>query len=194
MYRLAFASLVLAASPAAVAQDAMTQLGAHVHGASTLAIAADPNTGVLTIEMQGPAYNVYGFERAPQNAEEAQMVERIHAGLLGGDQFALSDRAGCTWQDGDIIGGAAHTDHEDDHDGHDHGQDHSHDHGDEDGHSDMLVRWSFQCEAPGALDRVDAAGLFEILPTLESLDAQFFDGVRAAAGDLTRQRPTLVIE
>jgi hypothetical protein len=58
----------------------------------------------------------------------------------------------------------------------------------------VLVRWNFQCEAVSSIDRVDAAMLFERLPSLESLDAQFFDGDRAAAADLTRERTAFAIE
>jgi hypothetical protein len=237
MYRLAFATLALSAAPAAFAQDAMTQLGAHVHGASNLAIAADPETGALTIEMEGPAYNLYGFERDPQSDEETALVARVRASLTDSSPFALTAAAGCTWRDGEVIGGPglaedAHDhDHGDDHghddghdhahgddhgdahdhgehhdhghdDTHDHHQDHdqghahddSHDHDHDHSHSDVLVRWNFQCQTVSAIDRVDAAGLFERLPPLESLEAQFFDGVRAAAADLTRERTAFSIE
>jgi hypothetical protein len=251
MYRLAFATLALSAAPAAVAQDAMTQLGAHVHGASTLAIAADPSTGVLTIEMEGPAYNLYGFERDPQSEEETALIARIAASVTDSSPFALTARAGCTWRNAEIIGGPGQSgdahdhdahdhghdhgdDHEHDHDalghdhdeGHDHGHDDDHDHGEhhdhghDDGHdhhqdhdhghahdephghdhdaehthSDVLVRWNFQCETVSALDRVDTALLFERLASLESLDAQFFDGARAAAGDLNREQTVFVID
>lgn len=243
MYRLAFASLALCLAPSAFAQDAMTQLGAHVHGASTLSIAADPASGQLTLEMEGPAYNVYGFERAPQSPEEIALVARVHASLTQASPVSLTAAAGCVWQSAEVIGGPAqsesghdhgshgddehdhhdhgheahdHHDHGDDHDAHDHdahrhdheaehhndhGHDHGHghdahnDHGSEEdeghGHSEVLLRWNFQCENADVLEQVDATGLFERMGGLETLDAQFFDGERAAAADLTPVRPVI---
>ncbi len=244
MSRILMASLMLTAAPAALAQEEMTQLGAHVHGIGELALAMDPTSGELAIEMSGPAYNVYGFERAPRNEEETARVDAAHAGLLAGDQFIFAPAAGCTWIDTEIFGGPVigdehdhghdhdHGDHDHghDHDEHDHGDhhdhghdDHGHDHhddehshddhghddhghddhdhnhedhahGEEHSHSDMLVRWRFTCEVPSAFDRVDATGLFDVLPSLTTLNVQFFDGSRADAGELTRDRRALVID
>ncbi len=229
MKRLLLASLAMTLAPSALAQDAMTQLGTHEHGSSELSIAIDPASGQLLLEMSGPAYNVYGFERAPRSDAELELVNTAHTALLRGDQFAFTDAAGCVWVNTEVSGGPvidghshghdhdahdhgdehdhgeehddehhahddhAHDDHHDhdDHDEHDHG---GHDHGDEGGHSDMLVTWNFQCERAGALNRIDAATLFEVLPSLESLNTQFFDGTRAEATTLTRERTALVID
>ncbi len=96
-----------------------------------------------------------------------------------------------------------HDDHGHDDHGHehDHGHDHDHDaHGDHHGddhdhsehnHSDVVVSWTFACAQPGAVNQVDAAGLFGAFAQLERLNAQFFDGVDAATDELTRERPVL---
>lgn len=208
MHRLFLASLALSASslafvPAALAQDAMTQLGAHVHGESLLSAGLDPASGELVIEMSGPAYNLYGFERAPASAEEDAIVARVREALSGGALFALSPWAGCSFETA-AFGGEDEYNHGDhdhahhDHDEHDHGDhhgddEHHHDH-DEHSHSDVQISWSYQCETPAALVRIDAAPLFTALTSLEELDASFFDGDRAAAQALTRARSALVIE
>ncbi|MCP2680669.1 DUF2796 domain-containing protein [Maricaulaceae bacterium NA33B04] len=213
MYRLLLASLTLSAAPAALAQDAMTQLGAHVHGESLLSVGLDPASGELVIEISGPAYNIYGFEREPASAEEDAIVASVRETLSGGALFTLSPQAGCSFETA-AFGGEENHDHEDhghdehdhgdhdhehhDHDGHDHGDHHGHDehHDDHDehGHSDVQISWSYQCETPTALVRIDADPLFAALTSLEELDASFFDGDRAAAQALTRTRSALVID
>lgn len=218
MSRILIAGLMLSASSTAFAQEEMTQLGAHVHGVADLAMAMDPGTGELVMEMTGPAYNIYGFERAPQNEEEANRVDAAHAGLLRGDQFVFSDAAGCVWIDTEVTGGPIINGHDHGHDHGDHGHDehghdeHSHDdhdheghdhhgHGDHDhahdeghGHSDMMVRWRFDCEGAAEFNSVDATVLFDVLPSLTTLNVQFFDGTRADADGLTRDRRSFVID
>jgi hypothetical protein len=58
----------------------------------------------------------------------------------------------------------------------------------------MTVRWQYQCEAPAELTRIEASAVFAALPNLETLDAQFFDGERAASRQLNAQRSALVID
>lgn len=208
MHRLILASLTLSATPLAFAstaqaQDAMTQLGAHVHGESLLSVGLDPASGELVIEMSGPAYNLYGFEREPASAEEEAIVARVRETLSGGALFTLTPRAGCSFASA-AFGGDDEHDHGDhdhahhDHDEHDrgdhHGHDEHHDDHDEHSHSDVQISWSYQCETPTALVRIDAAPLFAALTSLEELDASFFDGDRAAAQALTRTRSALVID
>lgn len=207
MHRLILASLTLSATSLAFAttaqaQDAMTQLGAHVHGESLLSVGLDPASGELVIEMSGPAYNLYGFEREPASAEEEAIVARVREALSDGALFTLSPRAGCGFETA-AFGGEGdheHADHE--HDEHDHGDhdhahhdhDEHHDDHDEHGHSDVQISWSYQCETPAALVHIDAVPLFAALTSLEELDASFFDGDRAAAQALTRTRSALVID
>lgn len=212
MHRLILASLTLSATSLAFAstaeaQDAMTQLGAHVHGESLLSVGLDPASGELVIEMSGPAYNLYGFEREPASAEEEAIEASVRETLSGGALFTLSPRAGCSFEMA-AFGGEDEHDHADhghdehDHDEHDHGDHHSHDehhdehHDDHDehSHSDVQITWSYQCEAPAALVRIDAAPLFAALTSLEELDASFFDSDRAAAQALIRTRSVLLID
>ena len=90
--------------------------------------------------------------------------------------------------------------HEHEHDDHGHGNgEHGHSHGEPDhdhdhrehSHSDVVISWTYACAQPAAVDQIDAGGLFEAFSQLERLNAQFFDGVEAAAGELTRDRAVL---
>ncbi|MEQ8404059.1 MAG: DUF2796 domain-containing protein [Oceanicaulis sp.] len=81
-----------------------------------------------------------------------------------------------------------HDDHGHDHGdhGHDHEHDHDHDHeGDGHGHSDVVVNWTFQCETPARLRRLDLSGLFAAFDRLERVEVQYLDASGAAADQLT---------
>ncbi|KAA5800943.1 DUF2796 domain-containing protein [Alkalicaulis satelles] len=68
---------------------------------------------------------------------------------------------------------------------HSHSHDHSHDDGRYDGHSDMVVSWTFACEAPARAGQLDASGVFEAFGHLERLQASFTDGRAAVTRTLT---------
>jgi hypothetical protein len=92
-----------------------------------------------------------------------------------------------------------HEDHEDHASEHDHAHDeHGHDHGDHDhaehAHTDIAVSWTYQCERAEAASRFDAAGVFTALPRLESVEAEAFDGTRAAVRTLTPDDAVITLD
>lgn len=202
-------------SSPALAQNAdpMRQLGAHVHGAAQLAIAADSEGAVLA-ELTTPAFNLYVFEHTPETPEERAVVAQASRTLASSSMIALSSAAQCTLTGTQMGGGPAdasgehhHDDeaeHEHMHEGepapHDHHDDHDHhDHGDHDdhagyGHADVVVSWTFDCTRPERLSQVDLSGLFEAFNQFETLEVQYFDGARAAAQDLSPARPVLRLD
>jgi hypothetical protein len=179
----------------------MRQLGAHVHGAAQMSVAIDAS-GLVYAELTSPAWNLYGFEAAPQSDAQRETVRAVAAALSEHGPIAFPGRAGCTLSEVQIAGGVdgeaeleaeveghGH-DHDHDQTGHDHHDDHfdhDHDHADHDDHAhqDVTVSWTYQCERAEAADRFDAAGLFAALPRLETLQAEAFDGRRAAVRMLT---------
>ena len=210
-------------SSPALAQNAdpMRQLGAHVHGAAQLAIAADPEGAVLA-ELTTPAFNLYVFEHTPETPEERAVVAQAARTLASSSMIALSSAAQCTLTQTQMGGGPA--DASDDHD-HDHEADHEHmhegepahpdhhdddhhdhgdhgDHGDHDdhddhagrGHADVVVSWTFECARPERLSEVDLSGLFAAFNQFGTLEVQYFDGARAAAQDLSPARPVLRLD
>lgn len=181
------------------------QLGAHVHGLADLAVAADADGGVVA-ELISPAYNLFGFERAPRNEAESDLIREARAALETGAAPAFTAAAGCAVVDVDIEGGPQADARSDDHDGHhdhDHAHDHNHDHSHDaghdhsdhgHGHADMVVVWTYACDNAGAIRDVDAAPLFAAFARLERVNAQFFDGARSAAAELTDARPALRVQ
>lgn len=197
---------------AALGDDApMRQLGAHVHGAAALDVAVDAGTGAALVVLSGAAYNFFGFERAAANDEERAAIDAAYAAFELAP-VAFPAAAGCTLATVEIEGtrgGHGHSNgqgHGHDHDDHDHGQDdHGHDdHDHENGHddhaghhddhaetdryagdSDLVISWTYACETAARADRLDASGLFAAFAQLETLQASFVSGNRAAAATLT---------
>ena len=119
----------------------------HVHGVIELGIVVDE--GALAVSLHAPLSDVVGFEHAPQNDEQAELVRRAAALLADPDaMFGLPDAANCRSAEVSVDGpdfldrGAqagdietsSHDDHHDSHDDdHDHdGDDHDHHHEDHD--------------------------------------------------------------
>lgn len=208
---MALAGLVIAASATVSSAQSLSggesrQLGAHVHGEARLSVALDAS-GLAYAELSSPAWNLYGFEGAPQTAEQRDHAAQINARLSRSDLIAWPARADCALMQAKIEGGVeggevradaappetGHDDHDDR--GHDHG-DHSHDHHDEAGagHNDVIVSWSYQCERIQSVGRFDAAALFQALPRLETLDAEAFDGRRAAVRTLSPEDAVITLD
>ena len=217
---VALAALISAA--AAGQDDGPRQLGAHVHGQARLSVAMDPS-GLVYAELVSPAWNLYGFEGATQTEAQRETVQAVAAALNAGALITFPGRAGCTLiehrlgegeddalsGDGEAPDAHDHNDHDaHDHDSHDHGAHghDAHDHGDHDehghgdhshdghGHADVTVSWTYQCARAQAADRFEVQGLFDALPRLERVEAEAFDGRRAAVRTLTPGAAGLVLE
>jgi hypothetical protein len=136
MIRTALSAVSAAALLAGAASAQETrQLGAHVHGLGELAVAADSD-GNLVADLMTPAYNLFGFERAPRSAEEAALIADGVAALETSAIPAFTPAAGCTLVDVEIEGGPQADEWSEDHaHGHD-DHEHEHDHGDDDDHGD----------------------------------------------------------
>jgi len=199
------APLMLSLAAQAASEDtAFRQLDAHVHGQAEL-LAASTAAGGLEISFKAPAIDIYGAEGADLTA--AMRAAGAQA-LAAQGLITLNADAGCTAA-GVSIADEAHHDHDHGHehahgheDPHDHGHDreaehHDHAHGEHDhsdhAHSDVDAVFRFDCSAVGSVGGLDTAGLFAAFPTLEAIDAQFYDGERSAAAQLTAERPVLRI-
>lgn len=197
---------LLSSTALAQSADPMRQLGAHVHGAAQLAVAADADGAVLA-ELTTPAFNLYVFEHAPETPEDQAVVAQAARTLASPSMIALSSAAQCTLTGTQVGGGPAeasndhdhHHEHETDHehmheDASDQHDDHSHDDHTNHGHADVVVSWTFDCARPERLTEVDLSGLFEAFNPFETVEVQYFDGARAAAQDLTPARPVLRLD
>lgn len=120
-------------------------LGAHVHGAVTVNVALEGD--LIVAELDAPALQVLGFEKAPRSASERALVAEVDRWFASGREFlAVPRTAGCRW-----IGS--------DHSPPDFGGD----------HADYRVRASYRCAQPNQLVWVEL-WMLRRLKGLEKID------------------------
>lgn len=163
--------------------DERRQGEVHVHGLGTLNLVLEGET--LVVELDGPAANFIGFERAPRTAVETAAVERTLERLAQpGGLLGLPAAARCSEQDIQVRGlePDAHDDHGHDHD---HGGE-----GSDDGHADMGATWEFRCANPAALTVIEVK-VFTVFPLTEELTANIIAPGLQTRQVLTPARSTL---
>ena len=187
---------------AAIMATATPGVAQHVHGMIELGIVIEENT--VSASIHAPLSDVLGFERAAENAQEAERVREAAALIQDADQmFRLPTAAGCEIHDVDLQGpdyllpDADHDDHEaahnDEHEGehHDaeHDDEHNHDddsddHADGHAHGELDAQYIWECADAGAVDELEArfVGGFE---NVETINIQIITptGVRVLEGD-----------
>jgi hypothetical protein len=176
--------------------------GAHEHGAARLDIAWVD--GVLELQLDGPAFNFLGFERAPGSLEEMAAVDAARAALADPTAlYSLAAAAACvalapnvTTPLPEAVAASAASDrpeavadhdhdhaHAHEHD-HDHDHDHAHDHADA-AHSSWRAQQRFRCGQPDALDALELQ-LFARFPALQRIDYQLLTDTSQIGGRLER--------
>ena len=162
------------------------QHDAHEHGAAMLGMAQQGK--LIQMELDSPAFNMVGFEHTPSNANEAEKVALMLAQLkMGSILFTFPAAAKCQLVNVDISSGlfeASHSDendhdsdsdHSDDEDDHGSESDHSDvedDHDNDSGHSDIEASWTYSCENPLLVRKVEFP-LFSYFENLTDLDVDF---------------------
>ena len=134
-------------------------LGSHQHGVAQLDVALDGT--VLEIELRSPAINLLGFEHAPRSAADKDKLADARARLeQPNNLFGLPPRARCVLEEAHLESPLL--------------DDQAQDHGQHDGstHSDLHVRYRYDCRAPEALPGLDLQALFEAFPRTEKIRAQ----------------------
>ncbi len=142
-------------------------LGAHVHGLAMMDAAADAE-GALEIILQSAAWNMVGFERAPEGEAEIAAAEAAAEALAGSAAPAPSERAQCALDEALVEGGPAE--------------------------GDYVVTWRFTCNSIERLGALDAGALFAAFDRLERVEATFFAGARAVTAELDRDDAALSID
>ena len=121
----------------------------HVHGVVELGVVVEGST--VAVSLNAPLSDVVGFEHAPENDEQLELVRQAAAALANPDaMFGLPDSAGCTISDTSVDGPeyirqhlaedragsteshdehhGAHDSHDTDHDDGEHEESDGHDH------------------------------------------------------------------
>ncbi|MBC6402735.1 MAG: DUF2796 domain-containing protein [Hyphomonadaceae bacterium] len=151
--------------------------GRHVHGVANLALVLEGET--VTVELESPAFNILGFEHAPETDAQKTAVRDAEVLLREpGKLIMFNSEAGCVARTPESPF-ELHTLWEG-HDGKDHGHDghHADDHaGDEhddhkDEHTSVMLSYEFSCSAPDNLREVDLA-VFETFPNFTEIGVVF---------------------
>ena len=163
----------------------------HVHGVVELGIVVEGST--VAVSLDAPLNDVVGFEHAPENDEQLELVRQAAEMLSNADaMFGLAESASCSISGTSVVGpayvtqhlaadAAGSADHDDDHhDSHDsHGGEADHDghadsgdHGDHDDHADHDDHDSEQHEEVNASYEWECGNV----SALESLALRFTEG------------------
>lgn len=206
MTRILLGTALAAAALPALAQQSR-EMGAHVHGVSTVQIAME--AGTLVIDIFSPGMDVVGFEHPAESAEDRAAIANAVAQLTrAGEIVTLDAAAGCLLmevlahlhgEDHDHeeahahMAGEDHGDHDhgdetaasaEDHGDHDH--DHDHDHSEEAAgeiHSEFHARYVYDCADPAALTTVGFP-FFDAFAGAEEIEALFVTEAGAGMAEL----------
>jgi hypothetical protein len=152
--------LLIAASQAQQPAAEFRQEAKHVHGAVTLNLAIEGKS--LAVELEAPAINVVGFERAPRTAEERAAVSAAAAWLFSGaGLIGVPKAAGCRRDSAnlEVPDWSKSSDNREHSHDHDHDHDHEHEHESDQDHADYRASIRYTCSNPAALAWVEVWGL-----------------------------------
>ncbi|WP_372625646.1 DUF2796 domain-containing protein [Arsukibacterium sp.] len=140
-------------------EDDFGSPGTHVHGQATLTIVVEGNEAMVAL--QSAAYNIVGFEHAPNNAEQRQEINAALDILRQGNWFSINPQAGCDVGDTD-----ANTDLTAEVSSK---------------HSDFYANISLICQQPARFNELTVS-LFNLVPSLQEINVQWvINGKQGAA-------------
>jgi len=148
---------------------------AHEHGSARLDVAVDGDR--LHIALQSPLDNLVGFEHAPRNERQRTALAKMEATLRDAQRLFRPDpAAGCRADHIEVehpyANAAAGTGTP--------------------AHADAQARWTFQCEAPQSLRRLDVQ-LFDAFRGLRRLKVQTATPRGQGSATLTPSRRALAL-
>jgi hypothetical protein len=143
-------------------EDDFTSPGTHVHGLATLTIVLEGNEAMVAL--QSAAYNIVGFEHAPNNNEQRQEIAAALDILREGNWFTINPEAGCELSEAD-----ANTDLT--------AKVSSK-------HADFYANISLICQQPARFNAL-TVGLFNLVPSLEKITVQWVINGQQGATELS---------
>lgn len=164
-------------------------LDSHVHGASELNIARSGNE--LQVEFISPAFNLLGFERAPETEQERARFDAVSAQLESGTWLFGSALQACQMEvvSLELPAFSSHDhDHESEHHEHEHNdadhEEHAEHHHEEAGtHADFHVEYRFSCPEPPPADLEILA--FDQFPGIAEITVQWITDQGQGLAELT---------
>lgn len=156
--------------------------GAHVHGEASLNIVFDGNA--LFIELDSPAFNLVGFEHAPNNEEQTAALLNAEQTLASADRLFHFATTKCKLENVEVEMPFIKK-HEDKK--HQHHQYEAHR-----DHADFHASYTFLCERAKDLKTISVK-LFTHFPSIQEIKTQWIFHGRQGSASLTANNPTLKV-
>ncbi|HJU30553.1 MAG TPA: DUF2796 domain-containing protein [Hyphomicrobiaceae bacterium] len=161
------------------AHDKRREMGAHEHGRGTLNIALEGTR--VSLELEVPAADIVGFERAARTRKEKAAVEKATAQLSAPlSLFAFPAAAACRVAEAKVEFGAGEPSHA--------GAGKADAHGE--GHSEVQARYVLDCTGPANITGIEF-GYFRTFAGAQKLDVNVVTGKGQNKFQVTRARPSL---
>lgn len=162
------------------------QHGAHIHGVVETNIAQDGEH--LLFEITAPGSDVVGFEHAPKNKEQEQLLEQAITKLKTPNAiFALPESANCEISDIHVSHNMKGEDHNDHHDSHH--EEHQGDHGD---HGEFTAQYEYHCETMSELNQIETQW-FSVFSHTQKMTIQYLGNSGQKAATLTAKKTVLAL-
>lgn len=167
------------------------QHDAHVHGVVETNIAQDGEH--LLFEITAPGSDVVGFEHAPKNKEQEQLLEQAIAKLKTPNEiFSLPESANCEISDIHVSHNMKSEDHDDhDHD-HDHHDDDSHHEEHQGEHGEFTAQYEYHCETMSELNQIETQW-FSVFSHTQKMTVQYLGNSGQKAATLTAKKAVLAL-
>ncbi|RMR10661.1 hypothetical protein ALP17_04027 [Pseudomonas savastanoi] len=188
---LPFALLPLVAAHAAEEHDhdhahgdEHGSLGAHEHGVGRLDVVLEGKK--LEFEFESPAMNIVGFEHVAASDEDKAKVAKARELLLKPNAlFSIADAANCS-ATSVTLKSPLFGDKDDDHDEHADAGDADHHE-----HSEIHGHYTFVCDAPAVLKKLDLSQIFKTFPDTRKLQVQLISPGGQSGAEVIAANPTL---
>ena len=167
------------------------QHDAHVHGVVETNIAQDGEH--LLFEITAPGSDVVGFEHAPKNKEQEQLLEQAIAKLKTPNAiFSLPESANCEISDIHVSHNMKNEDnHDHDHD-HDHHDDDSHHEEHQGEHGEFTAQYEYHCETMSELNQIETQW-FSVFSHTQKMTVQYLGDSGQKAATLTAKKAALAL-
>ena len=163
------------------------QHDAHVHGVVETNIAQDGEH--LLFEITAPGSDVVGFEHAPKNKEQEQLLEQAIAKLKTPNAiFSLPESANCEVSDIHV----SHNMKSEDHDDHDHHDDDSHHEEHQGEHGEFTAQYEYHCETMSELNQIETQW-FSVFSHTQKMTVQYLGNSGQKAATLTAKKAVLAL-
>lgn len=126
--------------------------------------------GALSLSLEIPAGDILGFERAPQSADETELVETTIATFSHpAGLFALDAAADCQVESADV---ELKTDA---------------------GHAELIAEYVYACANAAGLKTIDAEGFLRAYPGVEEVDLSALIDGKAVHVEMNQSSPLAVL-